>query len=192
MDNEEQDQTQLDNEDALDDLEESAGRASADAAPPATDNDGSDTESKRINDLMSKWQASEAENARLKAQLDGGDAQPTKGKRQRRQSEDQDQFMEFAREQARNTLFGSDPRLAKYGVAPDAITGTTPEEMRESFSRQQKLIDSLESKIRNEVLQQHGLDLGVAGGGRQENTPDFGKMSQDEFIKYIERRDGLL
>jgi hypothetical protein len=176
---------ELDNEEELepDASESDAGETSEDA--PQGKPEGSEAESKRISDLMSKWQKADAENARLKAEL----AKAAKPKTPTNRSEPQgDEFMEFAREHARNTLFASDPRLAKYGVDVNAIQGDTPAEMRASLEQQRKLIDSLESRIRNEVLAEHGLDAEVASGSGSKGLPDIGAMSDEEFNKLMERR----
>lgn len=184
----EQDLT-LDNEDGLDDLEGSAGADGTDDAPPSTDNDNSEAESKRIADLMSKWQRAEARAKKAEAALTKRSGTQTKG---RTASAEIDEFAAFAREDARLRLHRSDPRFEKYGIEPTAISGNTLEEMKASFDAQRKVVDGLESRIRNEVLREHGFDLDVGGSNSESALPDFGSMSPEDFAKFVERRDGLL
>ena len=185
MDNE-QENDFLDNEEELDDLGESAGAESTDDAPPATDNDGSETESKRIRDLMSRADKAEARANQLEAQL--------KGKGSTKRSKDKaetDEFMELVREQSRNQLFSSDPRLAEYGLKPSVIAGNTPEEMRASFDQYKSLLDAIVSKVRNQVLVEHGLDAGVTGSGKGQELPDFSAMPAKDFKALMDRRSNF-
>lgn len=180
-------ETDLDNENELDDLEGS-GTAITDAdAPPATDNGDSESESKRINDLMSKWQASEAANAKLQAQLKNQKPQAT-GKNA--EQGDTGEFQEFMRDHARTVLHSSDPRFVKYGLGADAIRGDSPAEMRASFEENRKLLDSLESKVRNEVMLEHGIDASVTSG-RGASAPNIGTMSDDDFEKLLKKRSSF-
>lgn len=186
----EQDQT-LDTDDVLDDLEGSADADGTNDAPPSTDNDSAEAESKRIRDLTSLWQKAEAraKKAEAAAARAQGRGMQTKG---RTASAEIDEFAAFAREDARLRLHRSDPRFEKYGIEPTAISGTTLEEMKASFDAQRKVVDGLESRIRNEVLREHGFDLDVGGSNTESALPDFGSMSPEDFAKFVERRDGLL
>lgn len=177
-----------DNEQDLDtDSQESDGAddTAADDAPPASQ-DSSDTESKRIRDLTSKWQKAEAARAKAEAAL-----AKSRSKQEPAQSNAQaDEFMDFAKEHARNTLYASDPRFSKYGIGVEDITGDTPAQMQASVARQRKMIDTLESAIRNEVMLEHGLDADVTSTSTN-SIPDIGGMSQEDFQKLMRRRDSL-
>lgn len=182
----------LDNGEELDDLGESAATGEGgEDAPPATDNDNSDAESKRVADLMSKWQKAEARAQKAEAALNKTGGKQTKGKKS--QSDFLSEFEQFAREDARQRLFNGDPRFAKYGLEADVIRGESFEEMRASAAAQAKMLDSLESRIRNEVLAEHGLEAGISGAsaGRESNLPDFGSMSEEDFEKFIQKRSAF-
>lgn len=182
----------LDNGEELDDLEESgATDEGGEDAPPTTDNDNSESESKRIADLMSKWQKAEARAQKAEAALGKKSGGQTKGKKA--STDFMSEFEAFAREDARARLFNSDPRFAKYGLEPSVIAGESIEDMQASAQRQIKMLDSLESRIRNEVLTEHGLDAGVSGAGKGggSSLPDFGSMSDEDFEKLIQRRSAF-
>jgi hypothetical protein len=167
---------------------EDADSGSDNSAPPK-DESKPVGESKRINDLMSNFNREQARanaaEAKLKALESGqaGDAGDTSN------SSDADEFREFARENARTTLFNSDPRLAEYGLAPDDIAGTTLTEMRASMKKHLKLVDGIEGRARNRILAEHGLDPDVATGQGTEKPVSFSTMSDKEFNDFIAERD---
>lgn len=147
------------------------------------------SDSKRINDLMSKWQAAEAKATRLETELarnktqgggrnGGGSPAPKPG----------DEWIEFQRQMVREQLYNSEPRFKAYGIEPDAISGQTPQEMKAAFDRQRGLVEKIETAARNAVLQEHGLvpEL-IAGTAEAEDLPDFARMSSKEFEEYNRR-----
>lgn len=180
-------QDQLDSDDDND----ATDSGSDDSAPPTDNAAAPKDDGKRVNDLMSKWQRAEAEKNRLAARLaalegQGGGSQDGDGDAgESRLSE----FEEFARENARNTLFASDPRLAAAGLTAEDIAGSTLSEMKASMAKHQKLIGGIESRMRNEILAQHGLDPDVATGAGSAETPSFSKMSDKEFAEFLAARD---
>lgn len=171
------------------DLEDNTDDSGSDDSAPPDDQKPEDNSGKRINDLMSRAQKAEARAAKAEAALakaageskgdQGGDVA----------GGEPNEFVQFARENARNTLFASDPRLADYGLTADAISGETVAEMRASLVAQKKLIDGIESAARNKILREHGLDPEVSTGAASEKTPDFASMSNEEFRKFLEERD---
>lgn len=189
----------LDFEDALDDEGDSGSDGADDndgteGAPPDDDNSESDEpESKRVNDLMSNWQKEQARANRLQAELDALKAPKSKGRAKATAAPEENEFVQFAREQTRNTLYASDPRLAQYGIDVTAITGSTPAEMQASLNGHRKMIDSLESRIRNDVLREHGLAPDVVSDGtRERRTRGFDpNMSDADFEKLLEKRSSF-
>lgn len=178
-------------------LDEDEGTDAADSgsdnsAPPA-DAKPEDNSEKRINDLMSMAQKAEARAAKaeaaLKAAQSGEQAPKDKDVAGAKPASGGDDFVEFARENARNTLFGSDPRLAEYGLTAESIGGETVAEMRASLAAQKKLIDGIESAARNKILREHGLDPEVSTGAATEGAKDFAAMSNEEFKKFLAERD---
>lgn len=169
-----------------------SGSGSDDSAPPA-DSPAPKDESKRIKDLMSKWQAAEARANRLQAQLAGaGAGQGDQGGEPQGGDDaagDASEFVEFARENTRTMLFASDPRLADYGLTAEDIAGTTLAEMRASMTKHLKLIGGIEGKARNKILAEAGLDPDVATGASTEQAPSFSTMSDADFAKFLEQRD---
>lgn len=174
------------------DLEEDTDDSGSDNSAPPDDAEPKDNSGKRINDLMSRAQKAEARAAKAEAAL-----KAAKGESKDDQSDGEadskapvrDEFVEFARENARSTLFGSDPRLAAYGLTAEAIVGNTISEMQASLKAQKKLIDGIESAARQSVLREHGLDPEVSTGAASEKAPDFASMSQEEFEKFLNKRD---
>jgi hypothetical protein len=188
-----------DNEDELfdDNTDEDTGdtdsSANADADGHDSDDDsaGDSKDNKRINDLMSKWQSSEAEVKRLKTELArrDGTQDPEKrgdGDRKKSGSSVADEFLEYSRQMVRSQLYESDPRLKAYGIEQDAIVGNTPAEMRESFKAQLKLIERIETRARNAALIDHGISPEIVGSSGDSKPVDFDKMSSEDFAKYYE------
>lgn len=153
-----------------------------DSPPPASD-------SKRVNDLMSKWQSAEAKAARLEAELARTKTQvPGARNSGDRQAKPADEWAEFHRSMARDKLFESEPRFARYGIDATAIEGATPAEMQASFNRQKALIDKIETAARNTILAEHGLIPEVAAGASERSEPvDFARMSSKEFEEYLSK-----
>lgn len=154
-------------------------------APPAG-NAGpkKSNEAKRIEDLMSKWQTAEAENARLKSQLEGKGPQGEPGGEQI--PEAVRQWMNAAKDAARDRFFNSDPRFAEYGIDLSLIEGEDPDAMKASAARIKSLIDAVESKARERVLRDHGIEADVQGSAPAPKV-DFATMDDETFDKYVGR-----
>ncbi len=175
-------------EDLLDtdgDNEDSADESGS--APPQTESKPED-ESKRVNDLMGKCQAEQARANKLEAQLKAADS-GDEGTQGNESDADLESFKDFARENARITLFNSDPRLVEYGLAPEDIAGSTLEQMQASVKKHQKLVGGIEGRARNKILAEHGLDPEVATGASSEKAPTFSTMSDKEFSEVLAQRD---
>lgn len=188
----------MEDDELLDDQADSDGDndgddSGSDNSAPPTDKPGAKDEGKRVNDLMSKWQAEQARANRLERELAtarGGDSGSTGADTQGDAGNDRvSEFEEFARENARITLFNSDPRLAEAGLQPGDIAGTTLAEMRASKDKHLKLIGGIEGRLRNRLLSEHGLDPEVATGAGTEQAPSFATMSDEEFAKFLAARD---
>lgn len=159
---------------------------STDDAPPADPKPKADAkESKRISDLMSKWQKEQARaNAaedRLKA-LEGGKAEPEI-------PADVKAWMDVAKDAARERVYNSDPRFAEYGIEQALLEGDTPDAMKASAKRVKDLIDSIETKARAEVLAEHGIYPDFTGSTPVAKT-DFASMSDAEFDKVVAQHGG--
>lgn len=165
-----------------------ADSGSDNSAPPKDESKPAD-ESKRINDLMSNWQKEQARANAAEARLKALESNQASGAGDASNSSDADEFREFARENARTTLFNSDPRLADYGLAPEDIAGTTLTEMRASMKKHLKLVDGIEGRARNKILAEHGLDPDVATGQGTEKPVSFSTMTDKEFNEYLAQRD---
>lgn len=180
----------LDNElDGDEDIAESKSK-SGDAAP-SQDEESNEPESKRINDLTSKWQKEQARAEKAEkalAALKGGNPSTPQSGNASDTSADADEFVNFAREQSRETLFKSDPRLAEAGMSADDIAGNTLSEMKASFAKQVKLVSGFESRLRSRVLREHGLDADLGGTSASEKTPDFARMTDKEFDAFMAER----
>jgi hypothetical protein len=180
---------ELDQFDDLDGDDPSGSGSDGDdaGAPPAQGKAPESKESKRVNDLMGKWQSEQERNKRLQAQLDelkgkkttDGDGQPAP-------DPEREAWIEAQRDFARERGLNSDPRLADYGLTSDDITGNTPAEIKASVKRWTDVIDAIETKARNRVLAEHGLSPEVAGGSAPK-VPDVASLSDDDFEALVRR-----
>lgn len=184
-------------EDQLDDDNDASGgdSGSDNSAPPDGEAQSDSADGKRVNDLMSNWQREQARANKLERELQALRA-ASQGNTQGQgtpggaSGAELDEFKEFARENARTTLYSSDPRLAEYGLKPEDIAGSTLAEMRASVKKHQSLIDGIETRARNRILAEHGLSPEVATGASTESTPKFSEMSDEEFDKFLAKRSG--
>lgn len=161
------------------------GNESEDADAESTDESQEPAEeSKRISDLMSKWQKAEAAKVKLEGELkalrEQGPA-PSGGEAAL--------WIEVMREAARDQVYASDPRFAKYKLDSGLIDGTTPEQMRQSAKRLATILDQVEADAQQSVLKKHGLSPEQRGGAVQ-RMPDFTQMSDDDFAKAVAKAKG--
>lgn len=169
--------------------DDAADSGSDNSAPPENAQAPKD-EGKRVNDLMGKWQAEQARANRLERELAAarGSTDQAEGTQGDNGAAEVDEFKEFARENARTTLFNSDPRLAEAGLSVEDIAGTTLTEMRASVKKHLKVVDGIEGRLRNKLLAEHGLDPEVATG-QGEKPVSFSTMTDKQFNDYLAERD---
>jgi hypothetical protein len=179
----------LDLDDVLDDdADDGDGDDSGDDQGPA-DEQADDKKDKRINDLMSKWQSEEAARKKAEAEL----ARLTKGAPKGASGAKEDvppavqQWIEVAKGQARDQIYASDPRFGELGLDRELISGSTPEEMRDSAKKLGGLLDTISTRIRADVLKKHGLSPEVKGTPAPKNK-SVEQMSDEEFEKFYQRQ----
>ena len=175
----------LDLENVLDD-DQDGGDDSDNEQGPATDDDPKD---KRIKDLMSKWQSAEARAKKAEQASSAKAPEPQGGATGQEPALPAavQEWLEAAKAQARDSIFGSDPRFARYGLERSSITGSTPAEMQESAKAMSDFIDKLETEIRAEVLKKHGLSPEVRGTPAPRNK-SIADLSDEEFEKWYARQ----
>lgn len=164
----------------------------ADALPTGQDLKDGSKDSKRINDLMSRAQKAEARAEKAEKTLkaagskssdaDAGNAAPPAVI-----PPEIAQWLETAKDAARERIYNADTRFAKYGLDLALVDGEKPDEMRSAASRLSATIDVIESKVRNEVLVEHGLTPAAAGGSTAPKMGDIATMSDEEFEKLVRR-----
>lgn len=97
------------------------------------------------------------------------------------------EWLSASKDNVRQQLYESDPRLKTYGVSPDLIVGETPADMRKSAKELQSAISALEGKIRNAVLIEHGFDPEPQSDERTTQAKSFRTMPRDEFLREVEK-----
>lgn len=184
--------TNDESDDSPEESEETFDSGSNDAPPKDEGSDGADE--KRVNDLMSKWQSEQAKANRLQKELDSLKAKAPSASKAKNARADSgaDEFVQFARESARTQLFNSDPRLAAYGLSASSIAGDSLDEMKASVKAQLDLISAIETKTRNQILAEHGLEPSVASGEASGEVPNFLSMSDKDFEAFLNQRDSKL
>lgn len=140
-----------------------------------------DRTQKRISDLQSKLDTVIAENNKLRKQVKGD------GSDGKQRDPELERWMNEARVQARDRLFDSDQRFAKYKIDPAVITGDTPEEMKASAKAVLRLVSRIETEARNVALQEHGFSAPPKEGGSSGTKGrNFGTMDQKEFDRLVQ------
>lgn len=151
------------------------GEPEGDANKPADKSD------KRLRDLQSKADAETARANKAEAALKALNAD--KG------TEPKDPvtkaLMEELRETSLDAIYAELPQLKQYGIERSLIEGSTRAQMRENATAVVELIDSVSSKVRNEVLAEHGLSAEGLGGSRTKQ-PDYAAMDDDAFKKLLD------
>lgn len=172
-----------------DDLDDQSGGSQDDAsAPGGNDAPAAASDSKRINDLMSKWQSAEAKATRLDAELARLKAQaPGPRNGGDRQAKPADEWADFHRSMVRDQLYASEPRFARYGIESTSIEGSTPAEMQASFARHKALVEKIETAARNQILSEHGLVPDLNSAPERGEPVDFARMSSKEFEEYLSK-----
>lgn len=187
------DEQELDDSfDGNEDTNSDSGSDGQTGAPPQdkTATKDSGNSDARINGLMSNWQSEQAKNAQLTARIAELEGKSTSnGGNASAQSQDgaqANEFLELAREQARQSLFASDPRLAALGIEVTAIEGNSAKEMQASLGRLRGLIDKVETETKASTLRAHGLSPEISAGSSDKKL-DFASMSDEEILKLGDR-----
>jgi hypothetical protein len=137
---------------------------------------------------MGKWQSEQAKSKRLERELaaaKAGDKDPATAVPPEVQA-----WMDAAKDGARERYYNADPRFADYGLEQSVIDGSTPDEMRASRKRWSDLIDSIETKVRDQVLGEHGIIPESVGNTRGPKR-DYGSMSAEDFEKEVAKVSGF-
>jgi hypothetical protein len=174
-----------DEDESQDESSEDRGSAS-DAAEDGKSESEDEKESKRVRDLQSAADKAVAKANKLQKQLDEANAKAAKSNKDEPEvPASVQEWLNITQERAQKTLFDSDSRFKEYDVSPDLIDGATPAAMRQSAETLSKVLDSVEGKVRNKVLQEHGFAPEPASSERNE-PKNFRSMSSEEFNKIAE------
>lgn len=99
--------------------------------------------------------------------------------------EEVQQWITAAKENTRKALFEQNEKFGQYGVDPSLIVGETPVEMRASAESLAKFVTEIESKVRGQVLVEHGFDpepRSTTSTGRK----DYATMDSKDFNALVE------
>jgi len=91
-----------------------------------------------------------------------------------------------AKTNARKTLFESNPKFEQYGISPDLIGGETPEAMSAAAKSLTEFVDKLEGKVRDDVLEEHGINS-VPRASTRANNKAYNEMDKKEFDAIVEQ-----
>lgn len=139
-----------------------------------------DDKDKRIRDLMSRAQKAEAALAKAsKAQPKDDTPAPEA------EADGEDEFASYMRESVRRQIHG-EFGLDDFGIEVSAVAGNSVAEMRKSAQAQKRMVETLETKLRSKVLEEHGLNPDIEI--QPEKKVDFASMSNEDFEKWYEAR----
>jgi len=166
------------NEEAADDAEDTAGDDAGAGSEDAADKSKDAKADKRIADFQSKADAETARankaEAALKAALAGkGTVDPV-----------QQALIEELREASLDAVFAENPTLKQYSIDRSLIEGSTRAELRESAAAVVGLIKSVQTKVKNETLAEHGIEAPSSGAARKAPV-DYGSMDDEAFTKLL-------
>ena len=152
---------------------------------PSDDTSASDSD-KRYNDLMSKWQKAEARAKKLEEAIKGKEsgAQTPANGFSIKDDPKLKAWLDEAAADVAERAYRSDPRFEQYGISASEFRGESPEQIRAKVKQTRELIDKMETRIRNELLAEHGLSPDV-GSTRPAPTKSFDQMSSKEFNDYM-------
>lgn len=85
-----------------------------------------------------------------------------------------------AKGRTRDALFSANPKFEAYGISPDLIGGESPDEMTASAKSLSEFVDTLEGKVRDNVLEEHGFDPEPRASTRAGNKA-YNEMDKKEF-----------
>ncbi len=150
---------------------------------PSGDTSASDSD-KRYNDLMSKWQKAEARAKKLEDTLRAKDGSAQTSQSTVPVDPKLKAWLDEAVADVAERAYRSDPRFEQYGISASEFRGDSPEEIRGKVKQTRELIDKMETRIRNEILSEHGLAPEVSST-RISPPKSFAQMSSKEFNDYL-------
>lgn len=161
-------------------------QADGDQSGSPSDSTSTSSSDKRYDDLMSKWQKAEARAKKAEALLTGKQTDGAQPKPQGSALDDPKvkAWVDEAAADVAERAFRSDPRFEQYGISPSEFRGESPDAIRNKVKQTRELIDKMETRIRNEILAEHGLSPDV-GSTRAAPTKSFDQMSSKEFNDYM-------
>lgn len=164
-----------------DNIEDDAGDGSAedDAASKAPKKSGD----KRVDDLMSKWQAAEARASKAEKALKARSA--GEGNAAGANDPAVQALIADLRESNLDAVYASFPELSEFGIERSLIEGANRTEMRENAESLVALIKNVSTKARNKALADAGVDAELSGASRKPPV-DFGQMSDEDFVKLLD------
>lgn len=169
-----------------------SGEAPEPPAPQANASESAteDPKDKRISDLMSQLQTTQAENNRLKGVKQDGTKKPEAAAPSTAPNPEQDEFREYLKLTAQTSLFNEDPRLKDFGFTAEDIAGDSLADMRAKRKQLVSVIEKAESRGLNAAFERMGLDASQAGGPDEKR--DFASMSEKEIIELADKAVGRL
>lgn len=175
------DDDQLENQNEEDETEETEEAEEPTEETTEESSEESGKPDKRIRDLQSKADAAEARankaEAALKALKQGGSGSGSNDPATQA-------LMTELREASLDAVYGEYPQLRDYGIDRSLIEGSTRAELRGNAASLVGLIKSVETKVRNKVLSEHGLTA-PASGGKVQKPVDYSSMSDADFEKLL-------
>jgi hypothetical protein len=140
-------------------------------------------DAKRVRDLQSKADKATAKANQLEKELK---ALRNQGKSDGSNDPEQEAIKADLREAALDAVFAQMKELTEFGIERSLIEGGTRAQIRENAESVVALIKSVSTKTRNRVLKEHGIE--APGSGTKVIPPrDYGAMSDEEFLKLLER-----
>lgn len=142
-------------------------------------------ERKRFQDAQAALDVERKRGAKLEAELGklrGGQEPVLEGREPARLVTDLELIEDW-----REAAWERYPQFKDYGIEIDAIGGNSRAEIRGAAANLVAFVEKVETRARNRVLAEYGLSsAGLGGGG--EKVPDFGAMSDEDFLKFINKR----
>jgi hypothetical protein len=167
--------------------EESGGDLDAVGSTEDSESAGSDVEG-RVRTLQSKADKAIAEKNKLQKELQRlqKTQNPAADAPRADMPEEVRQWVQASQDGYRRQLYEGDGRFKSFGFSVERIQGATPAEMRASASELSKFIDTVESAVRKQVQEEHGIAPSIV-----DTAPPKGKsiesMSTEEFNAHIDQ-----
>lgn len=165
-----------------DELESDASDTTEGGTPAPKPTVETPKERKRFQDATSAYQKEQARANKLEAELTElrGEKEPV--------SEERVVDPEML-EDWREAAWERYPQFKDYGIEIDSIPGGSRAEIRAAAADLVAFVEKVETKAKNAVLAEYGLSSAGLGGGSVK-SPEFSSMSDEEFLKLIDKRRG--